>query len=125
MTEGLEVNGTENTELEDGVDADLDEELEDEDDWVNENLAWYVVHTYSGFENKARMALEERIKIDGLEPQFGEILVPVENVVELVRGNKRHTKRKFFPAYHPPRLVLPPRARLWRGNDAQRQRGPL
>ena len=100
MTEGLEVNGTENTELEDGVDADLDEELEDEDDWVNENLAWYVVHTYSGFENKARMALEERIKTLGKQDYFGEILVPEEEVVERTKtGKTRNTKKRFYPGY--------------------------
>lgn len=62
-------------------------------------LKWYVVHTYSGFETRAQKALGERIKIDGLEEFFGDILVPVENVVELVRGNKRTSKRKFFPGY--------------------------
>src|SRR5262245_1245576 len=62
-------------------------------------LTWYVVHTYSGFENRAKKSLEERIKREGLDEYFGEVLVPTENVVELVGGTKRTSKRKFFPGY--------------------------
>lgn len=62
-------------------------------------LKWYVVHTYSGYEARAQKGLEERIKLDGLDEYFGEVLVPVENVQEIVRGNKRTSKRKFFPGY--------------------------
>jgi transcriptional antiterminator NusG len=60
---------------------------------------WYVVHTYSGFENKAKKSLEERIKQYHLETSFGEILIPMENVVEMVKGEKRSSRRKFFPGY--------------------------
>ena len=60
---------------------------------------WYVVHTYSGFENKAKKSLEERIKQHALEDLFGDILIPMENVVEMVKGEKRSSKRKFFPGY--------------------------
>ena len=60
---------------------------------------WYVVHTYSGYENRAKLSLEERIKREGLEEYFGEILVPTEEVVEMVKGEKRSSKRKFFPGY--------------------------
>ena len=62
-------------------------------------LRWYVVHAYSGFENKAKQALEDRIRSHGLENDFGEIHVPQETVVELVRGQKRTANRKFFPGY--------------------------
>lgn len=62
-------------------------------------LKWYVVHTYSGFENRAKKSLEERMKREGLEEYFGQVLVPTENVVELVGGTKRTSKRKFFPGY--------------------------
>jgi transcriptional antiterminator NusG len=61
--------------------------------------AWYVVHTYSGFENKARQALEERIKLFGLADRFGQILVPTEKVVEVKNGQKKESNRKFFPGY--------------------------
>jgi transcriptional antiterminator NusG len=61
--------------------------------------AWYVVHTYSGFENKAKRALEERIKLYKLEERFGQVLVPTEDVVEVKNGQKRTTSRKFYPGY--------------------------
>lgn len=60
---------------------------------------WYVVHTYSGYENKVKAALEERIKSLGKEELFGEILIPTEKVVEMVKGQKRTSNRKFFPGY--------------------------
>ncbi len=60
---------------------------------------WYVVHTYSGYENKVREILKERIKASNKSEFFGEILVPSENVVELVKGEKRTSSRKFFPGY--------------------------
>ena len=60
---------------------------------------WYVVHTYSGYENKVKTALEERIKTLHKEEYFGEILVPTEKVVEMVKGQKRTSSRRFFPGY--------------------------
>ena len=62
-------------------------------------MRWYVVHTYSGFENKAKKSLEDKIRIEGLGDQFGEILIPMEQVVEMVKGEKKTSKRKFFPGY--------------------------
>jgi transcriptional antiterminator NusG len=62
-------------------------------------MAWYVVHTYSGFENKAKSALEERIKSLKKESFFAEIIVPEENVIELVKGQKKTSKKRFFPGY--------------------------
>ncbi|MCZ6623439.1 MAG: transcription termination/antitermination protein NusG [Deltaproteobacteria bacterium] len=60
---------------------------------------WYVVHVFSGYEQKAKAVLEERIKTLGMQDFFGEILVPVEKVVELVKGKKKTFSRKFFPGY--------------------------
>lgn len=60
---------------------------------------WYVVHTYSGYEEKVKKALEKRIKEFGRENQFGEILVPKEDLIEVKKGEKKLTKRKIFPAY--------------------------
>ncbi len=62
-------------------------------------MSWYVVHTYSGFENKAKQALEERVKLFGLVPRFGQVLVPTEEVVEVRNGQKKTATRKFFPGY--------------------------
>lgn len=60
---------------------------------------WYVVHTYTGYETKAKQNLLDRIKQLSRDDLFGEILVPTENIVELVKGKKRESKRKFFPGY--------------------------
>ncbi len=60
---------------------------------------WYVVHAYSGFEKHVMRTLKERISLNGLEEQFGEILVPTEEVVEMRDGKKRKSERKFYPGY--------------------------
>ena len=60
---------------------------------------WYVVHAYSGFEKSVARALKERIERAGMLEQFGEILVPVEEVVEMRSGQKSISERKFFPGY--------------------------
>ncbi|MCZ6644357.1 MAG: transcription termination/antitermination protein NusG [Gammaproteobacteria bacterium] len=60
---------------------------------------WYVVHAYSGFEKKVSRALQERIELSALQDFFGEIMVPVEEVVEMRGGQKRRSERKFFPGY--------------------------
>jgi transcriptional antiterminator NusG len=62
-------------------------------------LRWYVVHAYSGFEQQVMRTLKERIKRSNLQDQFGEILVPTEEVVEMRDGKKRKSDRKFFPGY--------------------------
>jgi transcriptional antiterminator NusG len=62
-------------------------------------LKWYGVHTYSGFENKVKLSLAERIKNFGLDEAFGEILIPSETVMEMKKGERRTTSRKFFPGY--------------------------
>jgi transcriptional antiterminator NusG len=64
------------------------------------------VHAYSGFEFKAKQALEERIRMHNLGDYFGEIHVPQETVVELVRGQKKTSNRKFFPGYILVQMVL-------------------
>jgi len=60
---------------------------------------WYVVHAYSGFENKVKTSLIEHVALAGMEDMFGEILVPTEEVVEMREGQKRRSERKFFPGY--------------------------
>lgn len=69
-------------------------------------MAWYVVHTYSGYENRAKTALEDRIKALKKEKFFGEVIVPEENVIELVKGQKKTTKRRFFPGYILVKMIL-------------------
>jgi transcriptional antiterminator NusG len=62
-------------------------------------MRWYVVHTYSGFEKYVVRSLKEHIKNAHMEDKFGEILVPMEEVVEMKSGQKRTSERKFFPGY--------------------------
>lgn len=60
---------------------------------------WYVVHAYSGYEKRVKAALEERVVLHGMEDYFGDILIPVEEVVEMRAGVTRKSERKFFPGY--------------------------
>ncbi|GKT11982.1 MAG: transcription termination/antitermination protein NusG [Thiomicrorhabdus sp.] len=60
---------------------------------------WYVVHAYSGYEKKVQRSLQEYVERAGLEEDFGEVLVPCEEVVEIRDGKKRTSERKFFPGY--------------------------
>lgn len=60
---------------------------------------WYVVHAYSGFEKSVQKNLVERIQRAGMQDMFGQILVPVEEVVEMKGGQKSISERKFFPGY--------------------------
>jgi transcriptional antiterminator NusG len=62
-------------------------------------MQWYVVHAYSGFEKSVMRTLKERVERSGMQDKFGEILVPVEEVVEMKGGKKMTTERKFFPGY--------------------------
>jgi transcriptional antiterminator NusG len=61
--------------------------------------AWYVVHTYSGYEAKVRESLMQRVESLGLVDEIGEILIPTEDVVEMREGKRIVTKKKFFPGY--------------------------
>ena len=62
-------------------------------------MDWYIVHTYSGFEDRVVQELTNRIKALGMEVHFGEIRVPKETVVEMKAGKRRNVERKFFPGY--------------------------
>jgi transcriptional antiterminator NusG len=66
---------------------------------VMSDKKWYIVHTYSGHEAKAKSGLLERAKTFGHDADFDEVLIPEENVVEIVKGEKRTARRKFFPGY--------------------------
>lgn len=62
-------------------------------------MRWYVVHAYSNFEKKVADSIREQAAVQGLADKFEEILVPVEEVVEMRRGRKVQSERKFFPGY--------------------------
>ncbi|MCL4130014.1 UNVERIFIED_CONTAM: hypothetical protein GTU68_062103 [Idotea baltica] len=90
---------------EEGESEELVEEAVEEKE-RHPDLAWYVVNAYSGYESKVKLALEDRIRSNKMEGLFGEIQVPQETVVELVKGQKKTSNRKFFPGYVLIEMVL-------------------
>jgi transcription termination/antitermination protein NusG len=60
---------------------------------------WYVVHTYSGFEEKVKLSLEEKIDKQDLKERISRILIPTERVIELKGGKKKESDKKFYPGY--------------------------
>ncbi len=62
-------------------------------------MRWYVLHVYSGYETKVKEAIEEKARKLKLQDHLGEIMVPTEEVVEVKRGKKVNSERKFFPGY--------------------------
>jgi len=69
-------------------------------------LKWYIVHVYSGFESKVKSALEDRVASSPHSDKFGEVLVPTEEIVELVKGKRKTSSRKFYPGYILVRMEL-------------------
>lgn len=67
---------------------------------------WYIVHVYSGFENKVKMALDERAASSAHPEKFEEVLVPTEQVIELVKGKRKTSLRKFYPGYLLVKMIL-------------------
>lgn len=67
---------------------------------------WYIIHVYSGYESKVKLALEERIATSKHPEKFGEVVVPTEQIVELVKGRRKTSSRKFYPGYILVRMEL-------------------
>src|SRR5215813_8343001 len=68
--------------------------------------SWYVIHTFSGQEARAKQTLQERVKQFGREGAIAEIVIPEEDVVEVVKGQRKTSKRKFLPGYILVRMKL-------------------
>ncbi len=81
------------------TDASLAETPETAENTGNENAHWYVVHTYSGYENKVKANLEKTIENRHLENQILEVRVPLQDVVEVKNGARKNVQRKMFPGY--------------------------
>ena len=94
-------NQSEDDKAQDGADSEEDSQVVlPPDDHPNKNLKYYAVHTYSMFEEKARHALEERVKANNLEDKFGKIFVPkISTETTLKSGKKKRVERNAFPGY--------------------------
>lgn len=77
---------------------------------MSNGYAWYIVQAHSGFEKKVVSALKERAEREGIAQSFEKIIVPVEDVVEVKKGRKVNTERKFFPGYVLVRMQMNERA---------------
>ena len=60
---------------------------------------WYVVHAYSGYEEKVKLSIEDKVEKQGLTEKISRILIPTERVIELKAGKKRESDKKFYPGY--------------------------
>jgi transcriptional antiterminator NusG len=67
---------------------------------------WYVVHTYSGYEEKVKLTIEDNVRRRGLDDKLGQILIPTEKVIELKSGKKKESMKKFYPGYILIEMVL-------------------
>ena len=79
--------------------AGTDEKSEGGEPAENPRFKWYVVHTYSGHENKVKQSIEKAVELQGMEEVFGQVLIPMEEVTEMKKGKKVKINRKFFPSY--------------------------
>ncbi len=67
---------------------------------------WYVAHTYSGYENKVKLNLEQRVKSMGMETQIFQVLIPTEKVLEIKSGKRKYVQKKVFPGYVVIEMIL-------------------
>jgi len=79
--------------------AEENDESPDSDSEEREQADWYVVHSYSGYENKVKKNLESRIESMGMQDQIFQVIVPTEEQVELKGGQRRTAERRIFPGY--------------------------
>jgi transcription termination/antitermination protein NusG len=91
---------------ESGESPDPGSEAKAEGSPLASQMKWFVVHTYSGHENRARMSLIERVKNASLGDFFGDVLIPTESVMEVVKGQRRTSTRKFYPGYMFVQMVM-------------------
>lgn len=80
--------------------AEKEREVEEEEEQEGKPAQkWYVIHTYSGYENKVRANLEKRLRRMNLEDKVSQVLIPAEEVTEIKGGKRRVSTKKFFPGY--------------------------
>lgn len=96
--------------MDDNKKADTEKQIIDvspiEDRTSNANIRWYVVHTYSGHENKVAATLKQRIESEHLQNKIIEVLVPTQDKIEIKSGKKATIKEKIFPGYILVKMIL-------------------
>lgn len=105
-TEEEESQDAEETELEEGEEGEEEEGEEEEEAPRPEGTEWYVIHSYSGYENKVRKNLLHRIESMGMQDKIFQVVVPTEEEVELKDGQRRIIERRVFPGYILVEMVL-------------------
>jgi transcriptional antiterminator NusG len=88
------------------ADGDLDITGQSEDGLQEDGRAWYVVHCYSGYENKVRHNLEQRIDTMGMKDKIFDVVVPTEEEIEVKEGKRRTVERRVFPGYILVNMIL-------------------
>lgn len=105
----LEENQDDVEEVETSTDEDLGESKlldVDGDDLKDDGRAWYVVHCYSGYENKVRHSIEQRIETMGMQDKIFDVVVPTEEEIEIKDGKRRTVERRVFPGYILVQLIM-------------------
>lgn len=92
--------------VEPGADIDPDESDQTEVEAQDDGRAWYVVHCYSGYENKVRHNLEQRIDTMGMKDKIFDVVVPTEEEIEVKEGKRRTVERRVFPGYILVNMIL-------------------
>lgn len=99
-----------NDEMEDPREETVVEETESTsslfDEQYDDGRAWYVVHCYSGYENKVRHSIEQRIETMGMQHKIFDVVVPTEEEIEIKDGKRRTVERRVFPGYILVQLIM-------------------
>nr|WP_235472291.1 transcription termination/antitermination protein NusG [Ardenticatena maritima] len=85
---------------------EVQDEAPESEETPDDGRAWYVIHTYSGYENKVKKNLEQRIKAMGMQDRIFQVIVPTEEQVELKGGQRRTVQRRIFPGYVLVQMIL-------------------
>ncbi len=93
-------------EVTEPVEETAQQEESSEETQPDDGRRWYVIHTYSGYENKVKKNLEQRIKTMGMQDRIFQVIVPTEEVVELKGGQRRTVERRIFPGYVLVQMIL-------------------
>jgi transcriptional antiterminator NusG len=111
----LEIPGTDEQDAEPLVDESVQVEMDSESEGesstqdtsvIDDDRAWYVVHCYSGYENKVRHNLEQRIETMGMKDKIFDVVVPTEEEIEVKEGKRRTVERRVFPGYILVNMIL-------------------